>query len=100
MYELSCFLPFQSFVAELAETFVSEIAPTDEVLVKLQQCCHRWLQTDDIVHYNELKHNLLIAVKDAIIYKMQNPSRKKRNVGMFVLYRFCTPLDSYRRVTT
>ena len=78
------FHPFlQSYVAELAETFVSEISPTDEVLVKLQQCCERWLQADDITHYNELKQNLLIAVKDAIIDKMQNPSaRKKRQVGM------------------
>ena len=76
------FIYLQSYIASLAETFVGEIAPTDEALVKLQQCCERWMQAADIVHSNELKHNLLITIKNAIIYQMQTPSRKKRDVGL------------------
>ena len=65
----------------LAETFVGELSPTDESLQKLQQCCERWLTRTDIEHREQLKRNLMLTIKDDIVFEMQNPARRKRDVG-------------------
>ena len=76
----------QTYILELTEDYQLDFEPYDEVLIRRQKCCEFWLEPWDMEHYQAMKHNLLIKIRDAVIWKMYGGSpRVKREAGMCML---------------
>lgn len=69
-------------IAEMQTTLIDELAPTSEESIKLKECCEKWLNETDLAHLKEQNFNLILTVKEAVVFEAKSAgTRRRRRAG-------------------